>query len=137
MRPLRANVIRARVDGRIKGRIYCLQSDPESRSEDAACNAGGVHICRLVCLADNPFNAGQSFQIHFDEQAQLVTLDQERPRKATISNSAITWIATNGLVWTVDRLLGTFFSHEQGQDLNPPMGGYARGTCQKPPPRKF
>jgi hypothetical protein len=91
----------------------------------------------LVCLASNPFNAGQSFQIHFDEQAQLVTLDQERPRKATISNSAITWIATNGLVWTVDRLLGTFFSHEQGQDLNPPMGGYARGTCQKPPPRKF
>jgi hypothetical protein len=26
-----------------RGRIYCLQSDPESRSEYAACNAGGVH----------------------------------------------------------------------------------------------
>src|ERR1019366_5616604 len=52
VRPLRANVIRARVDGRIKGRIYCLQSDPESRSEDAACNAGGVHICRLEQVGD-------------------------------------------------------------------------------------
>ena len=91
----------------------------------------------LVSLADNPFNAGQSFQIHFDEQAQLATLDQERPRKATITNSVITWIANNGLVWTINRLIGTFYVHDQNGNINAPTGGYARGACQKPPPRKF
>lgn len=45
VRRLRANVIRARVDGRIRGRIYVPQSDPKSRSKDAACKVGGVHIC--------------------------------------------------------------------------------------------
>jgi len=91
----------------------------------------------LVCLANNPFNVGQSFQIHFDERAQLVTLDQERPRKATINDSTINWIATNGLVWTIDRLMGTFYVHDQNRNINAPTGGYARGTCQKPPPRKY
>jgi hypothetical protein len=27
----------------LRGRIYLLQSEPEYRSQDAACNAGGVH----------------------------------------------------------------------------------------------
>ena len=91
----------------------------------------------LVCLASNPFNAGQSFQIHFDEQAQLVTLDQERPRKATITNSVITWIAKDGLVWTINRLMGTFYVHDQNGNINAPTDGYARGACQKSPPRQF
>lgn len=91
----------------------------------------------LVCLANNPFNVGQSFQIHFDQRAQLVTLDQERPRKATINDSTINWIATNGLVWTIDRLMGTFYVHDQNGNINAPTGGYARGACQKPPPRKY
>jgi hypothetical protein len=40
MRLLRANVIGARVDGRIRGRIYLPQSDPETRSEDALATQG-------------------------------------------------------------------------------------------------
>jgi hypothetical protein len=39
-RLLRANVIGARVDGRIRGRIYLPQSDPEARSEIALAMQG-------------------------------------------------------------------------------------------------
>jgi hypothetical protein len=40
MRLLRANVIGARVDGRIRGRIYLSLSDPAARSEDALATQG-------------------------------------------------------------------------------------------------
>ena len=44
MRLLRANVIGARVDGRIRGRIYLSQSDPAARSEEDALATQGESI---------------------------------------------------------------------------------------------
>jgi hypothetical protein len=57
MRLLRATVIGARVDGRIRGRIYLCSPISDSRSNDALATQGGVHIpcqkCRVGFLGNS------------------------------------------------------------------------------------
>jgi hypothetical protein len=66
----------------------------------------------LLCVTENPATVrGVTYQIVFDEAAQVVTRDAKKPVRARITDTLISWsevIQFGTEQWTVDRLSGAW-----------------------------
>jgi hypothetical protein len=88
----------------------------------------------LLFVTENPTTArGISYQIVFDQDAQVVTRDANKPAKARITDTLITWSESLQYVtehWTIDRLSGAWRAQAE-------MSSGVNGRCTAPPSRQF
>jgi hypothetical protein len=90
----------------------------------------------LECAVTYPV-AERTYQITFDAAAHTVAVDDEKPVKANITETLITWTERGAelgarwtTAWTINRLTGAWRMVTAGS------AAYG-GQCTAPPPRKF